>query len=102
MVRRRMRRFSLLLSCILLPIGIAHAQATTVVPAGNRYAKQPNVPHASASRTRANKTTYEAKYEKVYALLKNDRELRLKIKDVARNYGIDPLHIVGAIVGEHT
>src|SRR5262245_16090491 len=102
MARRRMKRFSFLLSCVLLPIGTAQAQAATVVPAGNRFATQPSVPGASARRTKANKTSYEAKYEKVYALLKNDRELRSKIKNVAAAYGIDPIHIVGAIVGEHT
>ena len=30
------------------------------------------------------------------------RVLRSKIKDVAATYGIDPIHIVGAVVGEHT
>ena len=48
------------------------------------------------------KTSYEAKYRKVYALLKNDRKLRQKIVAEAGAYGIDPMHIVGAIVGEHT
>jgi uncharacterized protein DUF1402 len=97
-----MKRLLLLLSCLFLSIGIAQAQAATLVPAGNRNANQPNVPGASARRTNANKTTYEVKYEKVYALLKNDGKLRSKIKTVAAAYGIDPMHIVGAIVGEHT
>ena len=30
------------------------------------------------------------------------RKLRAKIKQAAAAYGIDPMHIVGAIVGEHT
>ncbi|MBA3446071.1 MAG: DUF1402 family protein, partial [Pseudaminobacter sp.] len=38
----------------------------------------------------------------VYSLLKNDGDLRSKIAAAAGAYGIDPLHIVGAIVGEHT
>src|SRR5690606_21134825 len=46
--------------------------------------------------------TYETKYRKVYALLQNDTALREKIVSVAGDYGIDPMHIVGAIVGEHT
>ena len=83
-------------------MGFAHAQAATLVPPGNHYPDQPDVPGASAKRTKANKTTYEAKYRKVYALLKNDRKLRSKIKEAAAAYGIDPMHIVGAIVGEHT
>jgi hypothetical protein len=37
-----------------------------------------------------------------FALLKNDGDLRSKIKSVSKQYGIDPIHIVGAIVGEHT
>ena len=55
-----------------------------------------------ANRTKAGKTTFEAKYRKVYALLRNDKTLRAKIKAAASAYGIDPMHIVGAIVGEHT
>ena len=57
---------------------------------------------APAARTQATNTTFEAKYRKVYALLQNDAELRGKIKQAAAAYGIDPMHIVGAIVGEHT
>ena len=34
--------------------------------------------------------------------LKNDGALRGKIVEAASAYGIDPMHIVGAIVGEHT
>src|SRR5262245_33195141 len=97
-----MKRSFLLLSCLLLSIANVHAQAATLVPAGNRYPVQPGVPSGSAHRTKANKTSYESKYGKVYALLKNDRKLRSKIKEVAASYGIDPLHIAGAIVGEHT
>jgi Protein of unknown function (DUF1402) len=78
------------------------AGAATVVPPGNRFPEQPPVPGGSASRTEALKTTYEAKYRRVYELLANDEKLRSKIRDAASKYGIDPLHIVGAIVGEHT
>lgn len=76
--------------------------AATTVPPGNRNAEQPEIPFGSASRTRANKTTYERKYAKVYRLLETDRDLRRKISQAASQYDIDPLHIVGAIVGEHT
>lgn len=82
--------------------GVPQASATTVVAAGNVHAEQPQVPGASSKRTKAGKTTFDAKYRKVYALLQNDPELRAKITSVARDYGIDPLHVVGAIVGEHT
>ena len=65
----------------------------------------PEQPPSPAGRPRARrrcKTTYEAKYRKVYKLLKNDTKLRSKISQAAAAYGIDPMHIVGAIVGEHT
>ncbi|MGE3305777.1 MAG: DUF1402 family protein [Rhizobiaceae bacterium] len=78
------------------------AFAMTVVPPGNRHAEQPEIPGASAKRTEAMKTTYEEKYRKVYGLLKNDKKLRKKIKEISAAYGIDPMHMVGAIVGEHT
>ncbi len=82
--------------------GISAAGAATLVPPGNRSADQPDVPGASTKRTEAGKTTFEGKYRKVYALLQNDTALRRKIAAAASAYGIDPIHIVGAIVGEHT
>lgn len=93
-------RLSFLLALVLS--GTLSASAATLVPEGNRNVEQPQIPGASASRTRALKTTYDAKYRKVYKLLKNDRELRGKIATTAAAYGLDPIHIVGAIVGEHT
>jgi hypothetical protein len=78
------------------------AAAATVVPSGNRSIEQPQVPGGSASRTKALKTSYDAKYRKVIALLRNDKALRQKIVAVARQFDISPLHIAGAIVGEHT
>jgi Protein of unknown function (DUF1402) len=90
------------LSMVMLLAGSLVVSAATLVPPGNRSAEQPPIPGGSASRTQALKTTYEAKYQKVYRLLTNDSKLRAKIKEAAAEYGIDPLHIVGAIVGEHT
>lgn len=81
---------------------MSFAAAATLVPPGNRSAEQPGVPGGSTKRTKAGGTTFDAKYRKVYALLKNDGTLRAKIVEAANAYGIDPLHIVGAIVGEHT
>lgn len=82
--------------------GIPQASASTLVAAGNVHAEQPTVPGASTRRTQAGNTTFDAKYRKVYALIKNDAGLRAKIGAAAAAYGIDPMHIVGAIVGEHT
>lgn len=78
------------------------AFAVTVVPAGNRNAEQPGIPAASAKRTKDMQTSYEKKYQKIFSLLKSDSALRSKISGAARTYGIDPIHLVGAIVGEHT
>jgi hypothetical protein len=78
------------------------AHALSVVPPGNRNVEQPAVPGASVKRTKAGKTTFDDKYDKVRDLLANDAKLRSKIKQAASAYGIDPMHIVGAIVGEHT
>ncbi|WP_269933181.1 DUF1402 family protein [Aminobacter sp. HY435] len=97
-----MKRAILTAFLLAVALGAPQAWATTVVAPGNVHAEQPQVPGASSKRTKAGKTTFDAKYRKVYALLKNDSELRGKIQKVARAYGIDPMHIVGAIVGEHT
>lgn len=97
MLKRSSLIFGLLLAGWAVPAG-----AVTVVPEGNRSATQPGVPAGSAKRTKALKTTYEAKYHKVLKLLQRDKALRQKIAVAARAYNIDPLHIAGAIVGEHT
>jgi hypothetical protein len=94
-------RLQLLAAAALLLFAVP-AFATTLVPPGNRNAEQPPVPGGSLHRTEALKTTYEAKYQKIYHLLRTDGDLRAKIRAVAGQYGIDPLHIVGALVGEHT
>jgi len=90
---------------LVAPLALALAApafAATTVPEGNRSARQPPVPSGSASRTQALKTTYDAKYRRVFELLENDTALRGKIVKVSRQYGLDPIHMVGAIIGEHT
>jgi hypothetical protein len=79
-----------------------HAQAASTVPPGNRNVEQPGVPGASTRRTKSSNSTFDRKYQKVIDLLSSDKELMGKIKTTARRYGIDPIHMVGAIVGEHT
>lgn len=97
-----MRRFILALLMVFV-WSAPYAQAGgTVVPAGNRNAEQPKVPGASVRRTRAGKTSFDEKYEKIRDLLANDKSLIGKIKQTARQYDIDPIHIIGAIIGEHT
>ena len=97
-----MKLASRLFAFVLLVVAATPAAAVTPVPPGNRNVTQPSVPAGSASRTRAMNSTYEAKYRKVLALFQNDRALREKIVAVSAKYGIDPMHMVGAIIGEHT
>ena len=97
-----MRKWIVVAAGIVATSTLFPAWAGIVVPPGNRNAEQPAVPSGSASRTRALKTTYEAKYRKVYGLLQRDEELRSKIRAAATQFGIDPIHVAGAIVGEHT
>ena len=92
----------MLLLLASLALGLETSAAAVLVPEGNRNAKQPDIPYGSGSRTKAAKTTYDAKYERVLKLLRSDGKLRKKIEESAKDYGIDPIHIVGAIVGEHT
>jgi hypothetical protein len=74
-----------------------------VVPPGNRNEEQPNTAGLSKVWTMfVSQVPYEAKYRKVYGLLQHDQRLITNIKQVAAIYGIDPIHIIGAIVGEHT
>ncbi len=92
----------LLPALLFLAAGPGTAKAdVVVVPPGNRSAKQPPIPYSSSFRTAETKGTFDEKYRAVYALL-SDPQLIGKIKNAAALYGIDPMHIVGAIVGEHT
>ncbi|KQT64567.1 hypothetical protein ASG54_03105 [Aureimonas sp. Leaf460] len=86
----------------LLAFCAVPAGAVTVVPPGNRNADQPDVPAGAIRRTSQTRGTFDAKYEKIRNLIATNDELRGKIDKAARAYGIDPIHIVGALVGEHT
>lgn len=76
--------------------------APRIVPEGNRHAEQPAVPGASKRRTAQLDTTFEHKYRQIMDLLRNDEALRRKIAATAARYDIDPVHMAGALVGEHT
>lgn len=97
-----MKRIFLALLFIAATSGSVFAQGVTVVPEGNRNVEQPRVPGASMRRTRAVRTTFDDKYDKIRDLLATDKRLIAKIKSTASDYNIDPIHIIGAIVGEHT
>lgn len=102
MVRRHLAYFLCVTICLAFLAAPAVSAGLVVVPEGNRNASQPRVPGASVKRTKQTKSSFDRKYEKILALLKRDRKLRSKIADAARAYGIDPLHVAGALVGEHT
>lgn len=78
------------------------AYGATIIEPGNTIAEQPQIPNASKNRTRQLKTTFDLKYERVVTMLQNDRRLISDIKKVAAQFDIDPIHMIGAIVGEHT
>ncbi|BDA86865.1 hypothetical protein Sa4125_44070 [Aureimonas sp. SA4125] len=104
MTRDRFSRLAPILACVLAwhLVPVQPAAALSVVPPGNRHAEQPGVPAASARRTAALKSTYQLKYEKIRDLIAGNADLKEKIGKAARAYGIDPIHIVAALVGEHT
>lgn len=87
--------------CLLTLYEFAYAEII-VVPPGNGQHTQPDIPHGSAQRTREMATSYEEKYKKIYSLLENDAKLRQQIILTARQFDIDPIHIIGSIIGEHT
>lgn len=97
-------RLVLVLACAAIAAAIAMpaSAATVAVPSGNRNAEQPPIPGASKRRTQALKTSFDRKYEKIRDLIAGDSRLKSKIRKAAGQFGIDPIHIVGALVGEHT
>ncbi|KAF5883020.1 DUF1402 family protein [Rhizobium sp. PEPV16] len=97
-----MRRLLTSLMIAVALVNSAPAFAMQTVPAGNRHAEQPDIPGASIRRTKGTKSSFDLKYEKVHELLATDRELMSKIRKISSAYGINPIHVVGAIVGEHT
>lgn len=97
-----MRFTACMLAIATFCLTAGQTMAATVVPPGNRNVEQPGIPGASVRRTKAGRTSFDAKFEKVRDLLANDKQLMTKIKSTSRAYGIAPIHMIGAIVGEHT
>mgnify|MGYP003632571956 FL=1 len=90
---------------IALTLGLAQAPqsySAEMVSPGNRNVRQPEIPGASKRRTEATKSTFDTKYERIRDLIAEDTKLQQKIRKVSAQYKIDPIHIVGALVGEHT
>jgi hypothetical protein len=85
-----------------LALSGAASAAVVVVPPGNRSATQPEISSSSIARTQQTKGDFESKFRSVYDGLAKDPAIIAKIKATAARYGIDPIHMIGAIVGEHT
>lgn len=96
----RFLRTALLASLVLGTI--LPAWAVVDVPPGNRSKAQPAIDMSSIKRAGETKESFEAKYRRIYSLLQRDKGLMRSIKRAAATYGVDPVHLVGAIVGEHT
>jgi hypothetical protein len=74
-----------------------------VVPSDYHAKTQPKVFAGAILLTAIrNSGSYEDKYRQIYKLLSTDKKLVGEIKKVAAIYQIDPVHMLGAIVGEHT
>ena len=105
-----MRFFALVaavMAALFATIGLASSATSTggitVIPADYHAKEQPKVYAGSYVLTTIHDSGgFKEKYAKVYALLSRDKALMGKIKKAAAAYGIDPIHIIGAIVGEHT
>ncbi len=92
------------LAFAILATNIGNAAIANIiqVPAGNRNIKQPPIPYGAISRTKKTKGSFEGKFGKIYNLLSKNRKLIRKIKKSASTFNIDPIHIIGALIGEHT
>lgn len=95
-------RLAVLAAFASLPAGVAIAAGVVVVPPGNRADIQPEISWSSVARTAETSGDFEAKYQAIHDRLAGEPALIEKIETTAAIYGIDPIHIVGAIVGEHT
>ncbi|MEM9999951.1 MAG: DUF1402 family protein [Pseudomonadota bacterium] len=81
--------------------GSASERIIAVEP-GNTLEEQPDIPSASKRRTRQTNSTFERKYQRALDFLAADARLIGQIKSTAEKFDIDPIHIIGAIIGEHT
>jgi hypothetical protein len=93
---------SALLASLLFATALPALAAAVVAPPGNRSETQPEIDMSSIKRAGETKESFEAKYRRIYALLKRDKTLIRSIKRSAKTYGVDPVHLIGAIIGEHT
>ncbi|HRK06540.1 MAG TPA: DUF1402 family protein [Pseudobdellovibrionaceae bacterium] len=76
------------------------------VPAGNRQAVQPEFPESTKARfstdLRVREAEVQARYVKAMNMLRRDPSILQEIRRAALLHGLDPIHVVSAIIGEHT
>lgn len=99
---RSNRISGILLIAFCLLAGLMPALAVTDDPPGNRSRKQPPIDMNSIKRAGETRQSFEEKYQRIMKVLRNDPGLIRSIKSAAARYAIDPVHMIGAIVGEHT
>ena len=79
-------------------------QSVLIVPAGNHYKKMPSLPGSTRrrlSRIGNIDSNIQEKFQKALKTLR-ENDIIPQIKSVAAMYNIDPVHILGALIGEHT
>lgn len=102
-----MRRF-VWLAVVAVLAAISHgvaapARQVIVVPASYHAKTQPPVAVQSYMLTLMQQGgSWDDKYHHAVAVLAKDRHLMASLKKAARTFGVDPVDIAGAIVGEHT
>lgn len=104
-IRKLLKTISIFIVAMFIGSALPPVVAAQVieVPPGNRNDKRPRTPGLSKLWTTfISRAPYEAKYRQIYGMLQRDQTLISKIKNVSSIYGIDPIHMIGAIVGEHT
>jgi Protein of unknown function (DUF1402) len=100
--------FAAVVAVLLVATNIGYSAAVAkqdviVVPADYHAKRQPTVFAGSSLLTAIRGSGgFKEKYARVYSLFSRDKALVAKIKKAAATYSIDPIHIIGAIVGEHT
>ena len=104
-MHKLLKTLSIFMAAVFIGLALPPVVAAEVitVPPGNRNDKRPNTPGLSKLWTAfISRAPYEVKYRQIYSMLQRDKQLLGKIKKVSSIYGIDPIHMIGAIVGEHT
>lgn len=71
------------------------------IPPGNRNASLPPLPRTVAERNNGSLAFVSQKFQNALVALKSDR-VDVLINQIAPLYGVDPLLVLGAIIGEHS